>query len=254
MARKVTLIGLESIGVIKEGDDVAKVIVEAAKKEGIRIEEGDIIVIASKIIAKASGRVIKLKDVVPSPRTIEISKIANKDPRLIELILRETKEVLKLTPRHIIVLTKHGVACANAGIDRSNVAGSRDIVLLLPENPDEAAKRIRKRIKILTGKDVAVIITDTYGRPLREGHVDFAIGLSGIRPFKDYRGKQDLFGYTLRIKRIAIADEIAAAAELVMGNGAEGIPVVIVKGLSYEKDEDATAKELNMRKEKWLFR
>ena len=254
MARKISLLGLETIGIVHEGDDIAEMIVRAAKREDVTIDDGDILVITSKIVAKAKGGIIKLREVKPSRRALAIAKVVKKDPRLLELILREAQCVVKMTPKHVIVRTRHGVVCANAGIDKSNVTGRRDSVLLLPEDPDAEARRIRRRIKELTGKDVAVVITDTYGRPLREGQVDFAIGIAGMKPFKDYRGSTDLFGYVFRVKRIAIADEIAAAAELVMGNGAEGIPVVIIKGLNYEEDEDSNARELNMPRTKWLFR
>ena len=254
MAREVRIVGLETIGEVKPGDDVATLIVEAAKREGISIDNGDIVVVTSKIISKAEGRIVKLKDVKPSKRALRIARVTGKDPRLVELILSESTRIVKMTRRHLIVKTKHGIVCANAGIDKSNVAGDPEVVALLPADPDASASRLRSRIRELTGKEVAVVITDTYGRPLREGHVDFAIGLSGLKPFKDYRGKPDLFNYILRIKRIAIADEIAAASELVMGNGNEGVPVALIKGLKFEQDDKATARELNMPEQKWLFK
>ena len=161
---------------------------------------------------------------------------------------------MEVAPGHLIVETRQGFVCANAGVDKSNVAGSEDVVALLPSDPDEWARRLREEIRELTGKDVAVVVTDTYGRPLREGQVDMAIGLAGMEPFRDYRNKEDLKGYVMRVKLIAVADEVAAAAELVKGNGGEGVPVAIVRGLKYERSDSATARELAMPEEKWLFR
>ncbi|RLE72815.1 MAG: coenzyme F420-0:L-glutamate ligase [Thermoprotei archaeon] len=254
MAKKVLIYGLETVPKIEPGDDLAKIIVECAEKEGVGIEDGDIIVVSSKIVSKAEGRIVSLENVEVCEKAEELSEKTGKDPRLVQLILNESEELVKVKRGHIIVKTRHGIVCANAGIDRSNVAGREDIVVLLPTDPDKSAESIRESIMKLTGKTVAVIITDTYGRPLREGQIDMAIGLSGINPFKDYRGKKDWMGYTLKIKRIALADEIAAAAELVKGNGGEGIPVAIIRGLEYRVSENASARELNMIREKWLFR
>lgn len=238
---------------IKPGDDIAEIIVNRLHEYNISLDEGDIIVIASKIVSKAEGRIVDLNNVTPSAKALKLAEVTGKDPRLVEVVLRESVKVVKAVKGHLIVMTKHGLVCANAGVDVSNVAGRRDTVLLLPEDPDVSARKLRKRIRELTGKNVAVIITDTYGRPLREGHIDMAIGLAGIKPFKDYRGKRDLKGYILRVKRVAVADEIASAAELVIGNGDEGIPVAIIKGLVYERG-DESASLLNMKEEKWLFK
>ncbi|RLE93637.1 MAG: coenzyme F420-0:L-glutamate ligase [Thermoprotei archaeon] len=254
MPIEVKIIGLENFPLVREGDDLGLLIVETAKKNNVEIADGDIIVVSSKIVSKAEGRVVKLSEIVPSEKALKIAEITGKDPRLVEVILRESIKVVKAVRGHLIVTTKHGLVCANAGVDKSNVAGTSEIVALLPENPDESARKIRKRIRELTGKNVAVIITDTYGRPLREGHINMAIGAAGIEVFKDYRGTEDLFGYILRVKRIAIADEIASAAELVMGNGAEGIPVAVIKGLKYKASDKASARELNMPENKWLFK
>jgi len=250
---RIEIIGLEGIPEIKLGDDLARIIVEAAEQNGVKIEDGDVIVVKSKIVSKAEGRIVDLKQVKPSKRAREIAKATGKDPRLVELVLKESAEVVKAVKGHLIVKTCHGIVCANAGIDRSNVAGSRDIVLLLPKDPDASARRLREEIHRLTGKNVAIVITDTYGRPLRNGQVDMAIGLCGMQPFRDYRGQPDMKGYILRVKRIAVADEVAAASELVTGNGAEGIPVAVIKGLKFEEGEEP-AKLLNMPEEKWLFR
>ncbi len=255
MAKEIVLIGLETLPEIREGDDIGKLIVEACRREGVEISDGDIVVVTHKIISKAEGRIVNLKDIIPSERAYKIASIVGKDPRLVEMVLRESKRVIKATKDgHLIVETHHGIVCANAGIDASNIAGTDEIVALLPKDPDESARKIRSRIKELTGKDVAVVITDTYGRPLRNGMINMAIGISGINPFRDYRGKDDSFGYKFKVTVIAVADEIACAAELLTGQGKEGIPVVIIKGYKYERSEKATAKELNMPEEKWLFK
>ncbi|RLE62960.1 MAG: coenzyme F420-0:L-glutamate ligase [Thermoprotei archaeon] len=254
MAKRIVIYGLETVPKIKPGDNLARIIVECAEREGVGIMDKDIIVVSSKIVSKSEGRIVSLRNVKTSKEAEKLSEKTGKDPKLLQLILDESKELVKVERGHIIVETRHGIICANAGIDRSNVAGREDVVVLLPIDPDGSAKLLKKSIMELTGKKVAVIITDTYGRPLREGQVDMAIGLSGITPFKDYRGKKDWMGYTLKVKKIALVDEIAAAAELVKGNGNEGIPVAIVRGLEYEEAEEASAKELNMIREKWLFR
>lgn len=253
--RKITIIGLETIPEVKPGDDIAKLILEAIKRENIELDDGDIIVIAQKIISKAENRFVDLNNVLTSIEAFRLARILDKDPRLIELILKESSEVVKTERGHIIVTTKHGITCANAGIDASNVKGTEDVVLLLPEDPDASAEKIRQQILQLTGKKVGVIISDTYGRPLREGQINMAIGASGVRLFKDYRGKPDMKGYTLKVKNIAVAEELASAAELVMGQATEKIPVAIIKGLSeLITDEKVSARSLNMPKEKWLFR
>lgn len=254
MSRKIEIYGLTTIPEIKGGDDIARIIVEHATREGVGIKDGDVIVVSSKIVAKSEGNVTNIEEILPSEQALSLARVTGKDPRLVEVILRESNDVLKAVKGHLIVETVHGIVCANAGVDRSNVAGDDKIIITLPRDPDLSARKIRDEIHSLTGKRVAVVVTDTYGRPLRNGQVDMAIGLSGICPFRDYRGTQDLKGYTLRFKRIAIADEIASAAELVKGNGAEGVPVAIIRGLRYEVCNESSARELNMPREKWLFK
>ncbi|RLE57311.1 MAG: coenzyme F420-0:L-glutamate ligase [Thermoprotei archaeon] len=251
---KVEIIGLLDFPDVKPGDDLGKLIVEVARRNGIEFMDGDVIVIAQKIVSKSEGRIVDLQTVKPSEYAVKLGEELGKDPRLVEVVLRESHEVLKAEAGHLISLTRHGFVCANAGVDLSNVDGSGLRVTLLPVNPDESARRIRERIKELTGRDVAVVITDTFGRPFREGVVNFAIGISGIHPFRDYIGKVDRYGYVMRVTKVCIVDEVAAAAELVMGQGAEGIPVVVIRGLRYERRDDASIQEVVMRKEKWLFR
>ncbi len=249
---RVEIIGLTRIPDVKPGDDVASMIVQSCAEENIEIRDGDVIVISQKIVSKAEGRVVDLEHVKPSERAVEISKLCGLDPRLVELIIQEG-EVLKIKRGLIITLTR-GVVCGNSGIDFSNVDGSGRRVTLLPRDPDRSAKLIRDRIYELTGKRVAVIIVDTCGRPFRRGAVNFAIGLSGINPFRSYIGKTDRYGYVMRRTSVCIADEIAAAAELVLGQGDEGVPVAIVRGLRYDESETHRAADIVMPREQWLFR
>jgi coenzyme F420-0:L-glutamate ligase/coenzyme F420-1:gamma-L-glutamate ligase len=248
-------IALEGFPLIKHGDNIAKIIVETARRNGLEIEDGDIIVVAQKILSKAEGRIVNLKEVVPSEKAKEIAEKTGKSPKFVELVLRETRDVVKASGEILLVEDVRGLVCINAGIDKSNVEGESNFALL-PEDPDASAEKCRKEIKRLTGKDVAVIICDTYSRPFRRGQVNFAIGLAGIKPFKDYRGKRDLYGYILKVKNVAVVDEIAAAAELLMGQGEEATPVVIFKGLRgvVEFCEKSSARELKIGKDEDLFR
>lgn len=248
-------IALEGFPLIKRGDNIAKIIVGSARRNGLEIEDGDIIVIAQKIFSKAEGRIVNLKEVVPSEKAKEIAEKTGKGPKFVELVLRETKEVIKASREILLVEDVRGLVCINAGIDKSNVEGESNFTLL-PEDPDASAKKCREEIKRLTGKEVAVIVCDTYSRPFRRGQVNFAIGLAGIKPFKDYRGKRDLYGYILKVKNVAVVDEIAAAAELLMGQGEEATPVVIFKGLRgiVEFCEKSSAKDLKIGKNEDLFR
>lgn len=248
-------IALEGFPLIKHGDNIAKIIVETARRNGLEIEDGDIIVVAQKILSKAEGRIVNLKEVVPSEKAKEIAEKTGKSPKFVELVLRETRDVVKASGEILLVEDVRGLVCINAGIDKSNVEGESNFALL-PEDPDASAEKCRKEIKRLTGKNVAVIICDTYSRPFRRGQVNFAIGLAGIKPFKDYRGKRDLYGYILKVKNVAVVDEIAAAAELLMGQGEEATPVVIFKGLRgvVEFCEKSSARELKIGKDEDLFR
>ena len=249
---EIKIIGLKNIPVIKEGDDLAHIICEAAEKQGISIQNGDIIVVTHVVVSRSEGRIIDLSKVKPSVFALNLAKLTGKNPAMVEVILREAKNIARIGNGNIITETKHGFICANSGVDKSNVPGENNVALL-PENPDESAEKIRKGIKRITGKNVAVIISDTQGRPFREGQINVAIGVSGINPIRDRRGEKDLFGYTLKAKRIAIADEIASAAELVIGQADEGIPVAIIRGYEYQKTEKVTVKSLIRPKEKDLF-
>jgi len=246
---------LDKFPLIKSGDNIAEIIVEIAGRNGLKIEDGDVVVVAQKIFSKSEKKVVRLKDVVPSKKAEEIAKITGKSPKFVELVLRETKKTVKVSREILLVEDKRGLICINAGIDKSNVEG-RGNFALLPENPDKSAEKCRMDIKKLTGKNVAVIICDTYSRPFRRGQVNFAIGVAGINPFKDYRGKEDLFGQVLKVKNVAVVDEIAAAAELLMGQAKEARPVVIFKGLGsvVKFCNKCSIKELQISSEEDLFR
>lgn len=247
----IQIFGLRKLPLIKEGDDVAGGIVGAAKQEGATIENGDIIVIAQKIISKAEGGIVHLKSVTPSPMAEEIAKSAGKDPRHVEVILRQSAKIVRRKDAHLIVQTKHGFVCANAGVDRSNVEDD-DTLTILPVDADKSARAIRKRIQELTGVDVGVIVSDTFGRAWRIGQVNVAIGVDGLPPVVDYRGQKDMFGYVLNVTQMAVADELASAAELVMRKS-DGIPVAIIRGFKHDPGE-GSAKELIRPEEDDLFR
>jgi coenzyme F420-0:L-glutamate ligase/coenzyme F420-1:gamma-L-glutamate ligase len=249
----VKIVAVENLPLITKGDNLAELIYNAVEKQNTPIQEKDVIVITHVAVSKAEGNVVNLDDISPSERAKEIAQQTSKDPALVEAVLRETKEIVRIGPNSIITETKKGIVCANAGVDRSNIEGERNVVLL-PKDPDASAQKIRREIKRLTGCDVAVIVSDTHGRPFRMGEINVAIGVAGIKPIRDRRGEKDLFGYELRIKQTAIADELASAAELVIGQADEGIPVAIIRGYNYQVMENASVAELTRPKEKDLFR
>ena len=247
----IQIIGLKKFPLIKEGDNLAECIVRALKDEGVQLAMRDVIVIAQKVVSKAEGRIVRLDSITPSPMAEEIAKTSGKDPRHVEAILRESSKIVRRKNAHLIVETKHGFVCANAGVDRSNVE-DQDSLTLLPEDPDKSARKIREGIRKLTGADVSIIISDTFGRAWRIGQVNVAIGLDGIPPVLDYRGQKDMFGYVLNVTQMAVADELASAAELVMKKS-DGVPVVVVKGFDYAPTK-SSAKELVRPEEEDLFR
>jgi len=204
---------------------------EAAKRQGLVFLEGDVLVVSQKVVSKAEGRIVDLANVKPTKEAQDIAKLTGKDPRLVQVVLQESRSLLRVSGPHIITETFHGFVCANAGIDKSNVEGEA-IYTLLPEDPDHSAEALRNLIKERSGKDVAVIICDTFGRPWRLGQVNFAIGVSGLSPLKDYRGHPDMFQRRLAGTIVAIADELASAAELVM-NKVDGIPAALIRGYEY---------------------
>jgi coenzyme F420-0:L-glutamate ligase/coenzyme F420-1:gamma-L-glutamate ligase len=251
--KAIEIIPVEKLPLISKGDRIEELIVNAAKKQGTPIQEKDIIIITHKIVSKTEGDILNLDAVSPSEKAKDIARKTGKDPAFVEAVLRETKEIVRMGPNSLITENRSGVICANAGIDKSNIEGEKTIALL-PRNPDESARRIRNDIKRLTGHEVAVIISDTHGRPLRMGEINVAIGVAGIKPTRDRRGEKDLFGYVLHVKQTAVADELASAAELVIGQANEGIPVAIIRGYTYNATETASSRDLTRPREVDLFR
>lgn len=256
-----TLTPLPGIPLIRPGDDLTGMILHALEAAGIRLADGDILALAQKIVSKAEGRLVDLAEVSPSPRAIELAACTHKDPRLVEVILGESSRVLRTRPGTIIVEHRLGFVCASAGVDHSNVTGPlgsdeqkvQDWVLLLPENPDASAQAIRQRLETVSGVRLGVLILDSHGRAWRLGTVGVAIGLAGLPGIADLRGAPDLFGFRLQITQVGVADELAAAASLVMGQAAEATPVVHVRGFPYALRE-AALEELLRKREEDLFR
>ena len=248
----IQIIGIEGLPIVKTGDNLAELICDAAEKQGIPIQNEDVIVVTHVIVSRAEGKVVNLDGIVPSVFAESIAKRYEKDPALVEVVLRESKSIRRMGDGKLIAESKHGFVCANSGVDKSNVPGERNVTLL-PDDPDNSAEKIKQEIKRLRGCNVAVIISDTHGRPLREGEINVAIGVAGIKPLRDRRGEKDLFGYVLRVKNTAIADELASAAELVIGQADEGVPAAIIRGYNYLKSETAKATELIRTREKDLF-
>jgi len=236
---------------VKSHDDIGDQLVQAVRDQSMQILDHDIIVVAQKIVSKSEGRVVDLQTVTPSTLANTIAESSEKDPKHVEVILREAANIIRMRGPHIIVETRHGFVCANAGVDRSN-AGNGDLAVLLPIDPDRAAQKLRKRIRELTGADVGVIISDTFGRAWRNGQVNVAIGIDGLKPIVDYRGRRDMFGNQLKVTQIAIADELASAAELVMRKS-DGVPVAIIRGVDYAKGS-GSVQQLIRPKEEDLFR
>lgn len=239
---------------MKESDDLASMIVSRANEIGLEIRNQDVIVVGQKAISKAEGRIVNLDDITPSPRAFELAKKTGKRPEFIQIVLKDAERVLRANGDAFIVRTKNGQTCMNGGVDKSNVKGDSTYALL-PENPDASARNLMRKIKRLTGKDVGVVITDTRSRPFRRGQVEECIGIAGINPLVDYRGQTDLFGYTLRFKNVSLADELASAAELVMGQGREATPVAIIRGLKRANfQERASTRNLSVRPNEDLFK
>ncbi len=253
MKSRIEIIPIPVVPDIKAGDKLDLIILESMSNANEFLSKGDIVVVAQKVISKAEGRLIDLKLVNPSEKSLQIAKQNDKDPRLIELILNESVDILRLARGIIIVETKRGLICANAGVDQSNVENSNHYATLLPEDADLSARELRHSFKRKTGIDVAVVITDTFGRPFREGQINIAIGIAGIQPIKSYIGTMDMYGKKLKVTEIAVVDEIASAAELQMGKS-ERIPVVIIRGYLYQMVENSSLSQLLRSKEKDLFR
>ena len=262
MENHINLIGLKGIPLIKKKDNIANIILEAMKENNLTLDTGDIFVIAQTIISKSTGQIIDLEEVIPSKQANEIynkitpladkEKIPIKTPELIQKILDESKEIVKA--EHVLIVeTKHGFVCANAGIDKSNIEGETKVALL-PKDSDFEAQNIRKEIETLTGKKVAIIISDSFGRPFRVGAVGVALGISGINAIVDKRGTQDLFGHILQSTIIGQVDNLASAAQLIMGEANEGLPIVLIKGYKFEFKEEAAINDILRKKEIDIFR
>lgn len=239
---------------IKAGDNLAELIFAAAKSGEIGLRDGDILVITSKIVSKSEGRRVDLRTITPSPEALDWAVKTGKDPREAELVLRESTEVSRYRMGAMVVRHKLGFVSANAGIDHSNVGtDGEDWVLLLPENPDASAQRLREDFQTLTGAKIGIVISDTHGRPHRLGNIGVAVGVAGIPAWLDLRGRADLFGRTLMHTDIGIADEIAAAADLLSGQAAEGLPVTLIRGLKLP-DIEGKASDLYRKPETDMYR
>ena len=252
---------IEGVPRVRPGDDLGALLAEAIARSGEVLREGDVVVVAQKIASKAEGRLVRLANVVPSPRAVELGGRVNKDPRAVEAILGEAVEVLRAVPGVLIVETRQGIILANAGADMSNVEHDEedDHLLLLPEDPDASADRLRASLEAGGGgAKIGVVVADSVGRAWREGTVGLAIGVSGLPARLDRRGEPDLFGRTLHVTEVGIADSIASAASIVMGEGAEGRPAALVRGLSFEDRSETEragrARDLVRPRERDLFR
>jgi coenzyme F420-0:L-glutamate ligase/coenzyme F420-1:gamma-L-glutamate ligase len=245
------VIGLPGIPIVTPGADLVALIHQAAVAAPLSLQAGDIVVITQKIVSKAEGCLIALKDVTPSPWAEQYARQWGKDPRHVEVVLRQSRRIVRMDRGVLISETHHGFICANAGVDQSNIEGE-EVVAVLPIDPDASARAIRQGLRELLGVEVAVIISDTFGRPWRDGIVNIAIGLSGMQAIKNYIGQLDAQGYELRVTSLAVADELAAAAELVM-NKLDNVPVAVIRGYDYPRGEGSLA-QLIRAPERDLFR
>ena len=248
---EIRIIGLRGIPEVHAGDDLPAMIASAAHAKGTGVEPGDVFVVTQKIVSKAEDRIVDLATITPSPFAEQYAATFEKDARQVEVVLSETKRIVRMEHGVMICETHHGFICANAGVDASNVERT-GTVCLLPVDPDASAETIRRRLGVEFGVDVGVVISDTFGRPWREGHVNFAIGIAGIAPIINYAGQVDPAGYELRVTQIAVVDELAAAAELVQGK-LDRVPVAIVRGVAFDSSSGATS-ELIRPAERDMFR
>ncbi|MGH3073165.1 MAG: coenzyme F420-0:L-glutamate ligase [Gaiellaceae bacterium] len=247
MTGEVRVLPLAGIPEIEAGDDLGALLADAAERAG-GLEDADVVVVAQKAVSKAEGRVVRLDELEPSAQALELA--IDRDPRHVEAILRESVRVIRVRPPLIIVETRHGFVCASAGVDASNAKGEGTLILL-PLDPDASAARIRAALAERTGRDVAVIVSDSFGRPFRQGTTDIALGAAGLRPLLDMRGVRDRWGYELQATQIAVADELASAAELVLGK-VSGIPAAVIRGVDVRGD--GTGADIVIPEERDLFR
>ncbi len=242
MQSEIRIIPVRGIGEVTAGDDLPGLLLTALASGGQTLADGDVLVVTQKIVSKAEGRLVDPAEVEPSAFARQIAAQGRKDAGFQEIVLRESRRIVKMTSGVLITETHHGLICANSGVDESNVAGGR-VVCLLPEDPDASAAALRAELRARAGVEVAVIISDTFGRPWRDGQVNVAIGCAGIAPLSDFAGVDDPYGYTMHATLIAVADELASAAELVMGK-IDKVPAAVVRGYAYTPSEEATAKAL----------
>ncbi len=253
-SHRIEMFALRGIPDIAADDDLVVVILDALSDDKLTLRNGDVVVVTQKIVSKAEGCLVDLRTVEPAADARALAEVVDKDPRLVEVILRESRGVIRQRKGVLITETHHGWICANAGVDRSNIAtDNAELVLTLPKNPDASARRIRKGLMTATGVDVAVLITDSHGRPWRLASVNLAIGVAGMNPIADLRGQSDRFGYQLQVTTVGRADELAAAAGLLSGQAAEGLPVVIIRGANYPRG-DGQATEMQRPAARDLFR
>lgn len=242
----IRIFGIKYDGFIKKGDNLAKITIESLRRTGVEVENRDVVTLTHVAVSKAMGYTIRLSDVKPTPLAIALADRLRKPPEEVEIILRESREIVRLSGGRIITRNRGGIICANSGIDFSNVDGGLSMAFQ-PRNPDRIARKIRRQF-LDENVDVGILITDSFERPFRMGQVNMAIGCSGIAPIKDLRGKTDLFGYVLRFKRMAIVDELAAASELVTGSSSEGFIGALIKGYQYEFSDEGVKSILRNRK------
>ena len=251
MNMQLTITGISGIPEVRPGDDLAGLVLAGCATTGVALREGDILVVTQKVVSKAEGRLVDLRQVEPSAFALDYAKRWGKDPRQIEVVLRESVRVVRMDKGVIITETRHGFVCANSGVDASNVPG-KHVVSLLPEDPDASAARIRDAIRERTGVDAPVIISDSFGRTWRNGIINVAVGISGLHALIDYRGRDDPYGYRMSATVIAVADELASAAELAMGK-VEGCPAALIRGYPYTPSP-GSAQELVIHPERDMFR
>jgi coenzyme F420-0:L-glutamate ligase / coenzyme F420-1:gamma-L-glutamate ligase len=254
-ASSLVLTSLPGLPLVQPGDDLCGLILAGLRAAGLVLQSGDVVAIAQKVVSKSEGCLVNLTDVTPSAQALELAAVTQKDPRFVEVVLSESNEVMRARPNTLIVEHRLGFVCANAGVDRSNVGphGGEEIVLLLPRDPDASCQALRERLRAETGADVAVLINDSHGRAWRNGTVGVALGVAGFPALLDLRGHPDLFDYALQVTQIGLADELAAAASLLMGQADEGRPVIHIRGVPYPFRE-GNARELLRPKEIDLFR
>jgi coenzyme F420-0:L-glutamate ligase/coenzyme F420-1:gamma-L-glutamate ligase len=250
-SNRLELIGIVGLPEIKKGDDLTRLFLDAVNEQKENLEDGDVIVFTSKVVSKSEGRVVDLSSVQVSEEAERIARETEKDPRIVQLVLDESKGIERMMRNHVIVESKHGFVCANAGVDESNVEEGKAV--LLPKDPQRSAQQLKKEIEARSGRAIAVLIADSFGRAFRDGVTGICVGVSGIPALVDRRGEEDRFGKIAEITKEAIADEICAAANLVMGEFKEGIPIAIVRGLLLERCE-RDIKELLFSREDDLFR